>query len=194
MFTMRTCEGTLVVEVSDPGHTVQVLDDQGKLLIEQKAGAEKVEISVVPGKGKLRLVKNGVELLTKDFILVSGGREIINARLETPVDTVPQISNLKSIPPAVAPFDAKKAKEHQEAWAKHLGVSVVQTNSIGMKLVLIPPGEFMMGSPKELIEEEFRHMPMTVGTRTRLPGERSQHRVRITKPYRLGATDVTQEE
>ena len=30
------------------------------------------------------------------------------------------------------------------------------TNSIGMKLVLIPPGEFMMGSPKELIEEELK--------------------------------------
>ncbi len=31
---------------------------------------------------------------------------------------------------------------HQEAWAKHLGVPVEQTNSIGMKLVLIPPGLF----------------------------------------------------
>ena len=59
-------------------------------------------------------------------------------------------------PPAVAPFDAKKAKEHQEAWAKHLGVPVEITNSIGMKLVLIPPGEFEMGSPKELIEEELK--------------------------------------
>jgi len=35
-------------------------------------------------------------------------------------------------PPAVAPFDAKKAKEHQEAWAKHLGVPVEYTNSIGV--------------------------------------------------------------
>ena len=58
--------------------------------------------------------------------------------------------------PAVAPFDRPKAKEHQDAWAKHLGVPVEITNSIGMKLVLIPPGEFTMGSPKELIEEELR--------------------------------------
>ena len=49
-------------------------------------------------------------------------------------------------PPAIAPFDAKKAKEHQAAWAKHLGVPVEMTNSIGMKFVLIPPGEFDMGS------------------------------------------------
>ena len=65
-------------------------------------------------------------------------------------------------PPAVAPFDATKAKEHQAAWAKHLGVPVEITNSIGMKLVLIPPGEFMMGSPKELIEEELRDRAMRV--------------------------------
>ena len=39
----------------------------------------------------------------------------------------------------------EQAKRHQEAWAKHLGVPVEVTNSIGMKLVLIPAGEFMMG-------------------------------------------------
>jgi hypothetical protein len=54
--------------------------------------------------------------------------------------TAPPIPNPQSPapPPAIAPFDAKKAKEHQEAWAKHLGVPVEITNSIGMKLVLIP--------------------------------------------------------
>ena len=94
LFTMRTPEGTLVVEISDPEATLQVLDAQGEVLIEQKAGAEKVEISVVPGKGKLRVVKNGVELLTKEFSLVSGGRETINARLEAPA--AGQISDLRS--------------------------------------------------------------------------------------------------
>ena len=82
LITMRTPDGTLIVEVSDPDATIEVIDGQGKLLIERKAGAEKVEISAVPGKGKLRVVKNGVELLTKEFSLVSGGRETVNARLE----------------------------------------------------------------------------------------------------------------
>src|SRR5262249_35327105 len=57
----------------------------------------------------------------------------------------------KTPPLAVAPFDAKKAKEHQYAWAKHLGVDTEITNSIGMKLRLIPPGEFLMGSSPEQI-------------------------------------------
>ncbi|MGO9499650.1 MAG: hypothetical protein ACLQA5_23500, partial [Solirubrobacteraceae bacterium] len=49
-------------------------------------------------------------------------------------------------PPAVAPFDAAKAQGHQAAWARHLGVPVQITNSIGMKLALIPPGEFEIPS------------------------------------------------
>ena len=79
-------------------------------------------------------------------------------------------------PLAVSPFDAARAKRHQEAWAKYLGVPVQVTNSIGMQLVLIPPGEFRMGSP---VSEPAR--------------DRSeyQHRVRITKAFCLGVYEVT---
>ncbi len=110
LFSMRTPDGTLVVEISDPEATVQVLDARGKLLIEQKAGTEKVEISVVPGKGKLCVVKNGVKLLTKEFSLVSGGRETINARLIPPPEPKPQVSNLKPpiAPPAAVPSAPEK--------------------------------------------------------------------------------------
>ena len=95
-------------------------------------------------------------------------------------------------PPVLAPFDEKMATRYQNLWSQHLHAPVVQTNSIGMKLVLIPPGEFMMGSPKELIEEELK----TVGEdyRDHLPGEGPQHRVRITKPFYFGVYLVTQEE
>ena len=51
------------------------------------------------------------------------------------------------------------------------------TNSIGMKLVLIPKGTFMMGSPES---EERRRKDET------------QHQVTISKDYYLGATEVTQ--
>ena len=50
---------------------------------------------------------------------------------------------------AVAPFTAEEAKQYQQAWADYLGVPVEFENSIGMKMVLIPPGEFMMGSTEE---------------------------------------------
>jgi formylglycine-generating enzyme required for sulfatase activity len=67
-------------------------------------------------------------------------------------------------PTAAVPFDAAKAKELQDAWAKHLGVPVESTNSVGMKLRLIPPGEFAM-TP--------------------------DYRVTITRPFRIGAHEVT---
>jgi formylglycine-generating enzyme required for sulfatase activity len=95
--------------------------------------------------------------------------------------------------PAIAPFDASTARKHQKAWANHLGVQVEMANSIGMKFVLIPPGEFEMGSPKELIEEE-RARGGDKWFMERLPGEGPQHRVRITRPFWLGVTEVTQKE
>jgi hypothetical protein len=94
-------------------------------------------------------------------------------------------------PPAIAPFDEKKAKEFQTAWANYLGVQVGMTNSIGMKLVLIPPGDFLMGSPKELIEEKLAKNENYLN---RLAGEGPQHRVRITEPFYLGVYAVTQGE
>ncbi len=50
------------------------------------------------------------------------------------------------------------------------------TNGIGMKLVMIPAGEFLMGSPPS---EELR-----------MEDER-QHRVRITRPFYLSVHEVT---
>ena len=97
-------------------------------------------------------------------------------------------------PPAVAPFDVKKANEHQAVWAKHLGVPLEITNSIGMKMVLIPPGEFMMGSTQEEVDQllkEAKEKNYDHWYIERLPAEAPRHRVRLTKPFYLGACDVT---
>jgi serine/threonine protein kinase/formylglycine-generating enzyme required for sulfatase activity len=97
-------------------------------------------------------------------------------------------------PPAVAPFDAQKAKEHQAAWAGYVGTPVEITNSIGMKLALIPPGEFEMGVSKEVIEEELKAPNIEGRYKDRLPGQGPAHRVRITRPFYLGTYLVTQAE
>ena len=110
--------------------------------------------------------------------------------------SAPQASDVSDAPPpAVAPFDQKTAHLHQTRWAKHLGVPVLHTNSIGMRLVLIPPGEFLMGSTKQefaQLTEEAKQDNAPGWYKERLPSETPQHRVRITRPFRLGATDVTQ--
>ncbi len=126
--------------------------------------------------------------------------------------TTPQPTIVRSGPKpalAVAPFDAEQAKRHQQTWATHLGVPVELTNSIGMKLVLIPPGEFMMGSPESEADRDdasFRSIPrprrnnFMDGWGDFAPPVdieqdfEYQHRVRITKTFYLGIYEVTQSE
>jgi formylglycine-generating enzyme required for sulfatase activity len=57
-------------------------------------------------------------------------------------------------------------------WAEYLNTGITITNSIGLELKLIPPGEFMMGDENES----------------------PQHRVEITRPFYLSVTEVTQEQ
>jgi formylglycine-generating enzyme required for sulfatase activity len=79
-----------------------------------------------------------------------------------------------------APFSEADAKAKQQEWAKALSRSVVETNSLGMQLVLIPPGEFMMGTPP--------HRGPAGNT------DEQYHRVRITHPFYFGVFTVTQAE
>jgi formylglycine-generating enzyme required for sulfatase activity len=93
----------------------------------------------------------------------------------------------------VAPFDTETAKEQQQGWGDQLGVSEEITNSVGMKLALIPAGEFVMGSaqsPKEVCTAA--HEPDDYAMY--VANEHPQHRVRITKPFYLGVYEVTQEQ
>ncbi len=71
------------------------------------------------------------------------------------------------------------AKSNQQQWAERLKSPVISTNSLGIKLALIPPGQFQMGSPKS---ERQRN------------GNEQQHRVRITKPFYLGVYEITQSD
>ena len=82
-------------------------------------------------------------------------------------------------PLATAPFDATQAKAHQQAWADYLGVPAKSANSIGMQFVVIPPGEFTMGSPED---ERDRKDTETL------------HKVTLTQPFLMGMYEVTQEQ
>ena len=93
-------------------------------------------------------------------------------------------------PFAVAPFDEEQAKEHQRNCAAKLTIPVEKTNTLGMRLMLIPPGEFDMGAPQEMVERAIQ------GATTPQEVERAssmgpQRRIRITRPYYLGKHEVT---
>lgn len=78
-----------------------------------------------------------------------------------------------------APFSAEEATTAREAWASYLNVDKLVTNSIGLQLVLIPPGEFTMGSH-----------PLAVGSQE----DETEHRVQLTKPFYAGVFEVSQGE
>ncbi|NQV24753.1 MAG: SUMF1/EgtB/PvdO family nonheme iron enzyme [Rhodopirellula sp.] len=81
--------------------------------------------------------------------------------------------------PSLPPFDAATARRDQEAWSSYLGEPAEWSNSIGMKFRLVPPGEFLMGSPEDEAERS---------------SDETRHQVRITKPFYCGVYPVTQGE
>ncbi len=100
---------------------------------------------------------------------------------------------------AKAPFDAEQARKYQKQWAEYTGKELVYTNSIGMKMVLLPPGEFMMGIKDAAALNELRENMLSsdghwdrvlgkgIGPVINLPG----HRVRLNQPIYMGAHEVT---
>ncbi len=90
--------------------------------------------------------------------------------------------NVAPAPPApvflVCPADAEQVQAAQKAAAAALGAPVRFTNAMGMDFMLIPPGEFTMGSS-----------PTEEGRRD---NEDPPHRVRIPKAFYLSVTSVTQ--
>jgi formylglycine-generating enzyme required for sulfatase activity len=83
-------------------------------------------------------------------------------------------------PQPAAGLYASQPKQLQERWAKALKTQPEITNSLGMQLVLIPPGEFMMGAANNDL--------------TARPDQKPAHRVRITRPFYLGKCEVTRSQ
>jgi len=71
----------------------------------------------------------------------------------------------------------------------------VTTNTIGMKLVYIPAGSFMMGSNSsaEKLVDEYKERGYQV-TKSDFKDEFPQHEVRISEGFWMGQTEVTQEQ
>jgi len=104
-------------------------------------------------------------------------------------------------PLAQVPFSPAQAKQHQKAWADYLGVPVTREFSLGqnsdgsdakLKMVLTPPGEFLMGMSND--ERADRTSGMSRAERDEFNRQHPQHRVRLTQPYWISQTEVTRKQ
>ncbi|HWB09194.1 MAG TPA: SUMF1/EgtB/PvdO family nonheme iron enzyme [Pirellulales bacterium] len=186
-------------------------DLDGGSATEERVPPPRVSTMASVGKADLQRSEGGVpppEIADLSAVLFSqsaSATQASKAADQDPPQAVGHGSRQDAPSPAVAPFDAAQAKRHQQTWGKYLGVPVEQTNSIDIKLTLIPPGEFTMGSPQPEIDalvESFNDPSfrgptadyMLSKARDHFRKEGPQHPVELTQPFYLGTYEVTQQQ
>lgn len=223
VFYVPSKHGTIRVEIGDPQIQVAI---KGTDIVFNQAGGEQA-ITLSPGEKTLVVKRGDFAFETDDFTLRKGETVAVRVQLLdgqvivrqgdtllgaerlptiTPPEDKPQTPEEPHAPRvpeapqlAVAPFNALQAQEHQQAWAKHLGIAVNHTielaDGVELKLVLIPPGQFLMGSTDEQIEAAVAIAASDTPPANLLENLREeqtpQHRVRLMRSYFIGATEVT---
>ncbi len=104
-------------------------------------------------------------------------RKLVDARQKVRAQLAPLMAY-------VGPLEQREAAEK---YGLPLHREIQLGDGVTMKLVLIPPGEFIMGSGLSPSEVESRY----AGDSGFFEDEHRQHRVRITKPFYMGTTEVT---
>jgi formylglycine-generating enzyme required for sulfatase activity/serine/threonine protein kinase len=145
-----TTDGVIVLE-NVPSDS-EIFVDGEKITLSWPGVGKPFEIRKAPGQHKLEVKKDGFKTFGEVVTVKSGESEEVTVRLE------------RSGPGESASVDPVVPK--------------MMTNSIGMKLVLIPAGEFLMGSPDSDDEAYSQEKP--------------QHPVRITRPFYMGVHEVTE--
>ena len=148
-----TPHGTVRIESDDPNVEI-VFDKNGPII----KGADKEPISLRAGEHGILIKRGDFSFEADKFVLKKG--QTITLKLEWLLGKVQVVQ------------DGKLIASHAVPPPKHF------TNSLGMKFVWIPPGEFMMGSPKEEIYRQ---------------GNETHHRVTL-KGFYMSVYTVTQEQ
>ena len=171
----QTPYGTVRIESDDPNVEI-VFDKDGPTI----KGADKEPISLRAGEHGI-LIKRGDFAFEADKFVLKQGQN-------------PQTGNgsLMATRPSRAGWQADCVPRHSTTTDRQgdcrcpafdqEGRTAAKkdfTNSYGMKFVWIPPGNFMMGSPKD--EKERR-------------ADETQHKVTLTKGFYMGVYTVTQEQ
>jgi eukaryotic-like serine/threonine-protein kinase len=138
-FVMR--QGTLVVEideqigkdvkvtVSHGGEQVKIADEKNGWKLSLSSGT--YGLAVQGGDDRFQLDPQSVTVTHGSQVKVKVALKSPQPGPSWPLDS--PVGKPGAPLPAIAPFDTAEAKKHQEAWAKHLGMPIEITNSIGTK-------------------------------------------------------------
>jgi len=139
----------------------------------------RLDLAVGEGSHTLKVIREKHEVMAIRFNVGPGAKQFV------------RISH--SPDEAIVPFEEDVAQQLQAEWAQYLGVDTEEFNSLDMPLMLVPPGEFTMGTSPEDIKEFTQNEanPYWVKYCT---SEGPQHRVVISRPFLLSAFEVTREE
>jgi eukaryotic-like serine/threonine-protein kinase len=164
VFFWQTPHGIVRIEVNDPAIQV-VFDKDGPTI---KGADDKHDIMLRAGAHTLKVSRGDLQVETEKFELRKG---------ETVTLTVALLKGKLQVMQGdrVLGEEALRTDPGTRATPPLAALPTV-TNSIGMKLVRLPAGKFLMGSPAR----EAGHKP-----------DEEQHEVTLTRPFFIGAHEVT---
>lgn len=81
LFRLDTPAGTLIVQVSEPGATVTLLDEAGSVEIKRKADDTQLTVAVDVGRKELRVEKDGFQFYTTDVTVKRTETDQIHVQL-----------------------------------------------------------------------------------------------------------------
>lgn len=165
-------EAPLAVEAGENDAGPRPGKDEKKVLASDPKRAN-TGVEPIAAKTGPRLEKDADEALARERDRAEGGAEA----LFTGAD----------------PRESSPARQEQAACAKRLRLPITTINSIGMEFVLIPSGEFTMGS-SDPAAQSSTPIGAEKANPDIPPNEIPRHRVRISRPFYLGAYEVTQTE
>ncbi len=196
VLSIQTGSGTVKIELSDPAAQVTVKVDGDVIDI---AGL-KEPLRLKAGGHDLLVTSGDYQSVSKSFTVRRGEEEVLRVTLEPktvagtlrvpsapghaevtlplPHNEQPGPSTSGTEPAAPATTAGKTSPS--SLTTKLDEISVELGGGVKMEMVLIPAGEFLMGSPES--------------DKDASTDEKPQHRVRITRPFYLGKYLVTQEQ
>ncbi|MEI6527052.1 MAG: bifunctional serine/threonine-protein kinase/formylglycine-generating enzyme family protein, partial [Planctomycetota bacterium] len=90
------------------------------------------------------------------------------------------------------PFSNDVAREYQQRWADALGIAVESENQFGIRFVLIPPGEFLMGYSSEDFDRLKKENANDQAELQMIRASSKPTWVRISFPFYISKYEITE--